>query len=1049
MSSPTGLRLELSTRLAPSATASVGALLAPFGYGGQRWPSRLKTRLTLTAEAHRLDLLSNTPLGPEVSLASGPAGRFWIQHDARVFIAIPDQQPSGAASGAGPSVKRSAAGTSKPEDPESSAGGYLTATLTDPASGRSVRITAEPNPKWRIPELAGPLLDALLGGAGGDLPPGLDRHAWAGQLAEAGLPGRIRIEEVGTDGESALLSETRVTRLEHLPLPAAEFGPPRGYRSWKPNRKDVDGPTGKPGAGETAAPTHPVDVASGSAGVRRKPSDGNDREVPDPPPPAPAPRPRAGVTHRPRIGFRLEQRLLNHVAGLFNAAITPIRTITIAQGEIVLDWLAQLRADVGSRGAAAPGTAIFQLLHDVTLPGPRQSPRPDPANDFGLFNCRGLIDQLALRDAEQRIRSGTYPATVVTTFNQSMRQTIAVAATNWDLLPDAVKARLAFELVRREYGVVRIPYPTGTTVDKPILGLLHVAVSDIAGTLTLPRAPATPSASPFNPLLTLTAGFGGTITGSLSLGTLSAQATVNRWPSPELGIMMAGAVLGSALVPGFGPLLATLGALSLFLSLDRVNASINATGLTAALTIRFIQDARGIFVPTVSCVLSGTVTFGWATVVPTGIHQILSAIEQGILGALRGTIMVAIADKIAAEVHGVLSRVLGAGFPATALRLGLPVSGGARGGVAGVYTYLEAELDPARNPRLAVTTVLTPAHLEAAQHADAVRAVPQLSADHYASLSFDENFLNMALSGMRLSGLLDWLWAGPGWDALKPLVPTPFPRTGVVRLRLRAESGPAMTLTTSVPPGAVSHGAVSVDYLLAFEEGDGRQLATVRFGVRALGQLVLASAVRPGDGWGPVDLRTLPSRAFDLLLAADGAVCTPVDASLTTTQEVRTVRIERNSAGKPQRFVDVELIDSEQAVPVTPALGAALAPLLRQVVTDAWSARRLQRSPRRDGVPAPASGPRIIDPVTELLYRLDGGDPDQVGDVPHARVAIGLERRLAHFHLGHGGMATLFLNPSAGVVPMIADATAASIAAVVLGGIRVQASSTSLRNLSL
>ena len=1063
MKNPTdrrGARCNVTTRLDPAARDQIRGFLARLGLPDADLNAAVRLRLTVAPGLRRVDFLSKAPFGTNLTLVAGPERAFWMNHKAKAFVALDRPRAPGAPPAADPSQPDLRSLRSRGPDAGAqqtgsrpSAGGDASCppahavTVTDPGSGQSVRVSIETNPKWRAPETGGPLLEALVGGLDGEMPAGLVLEPLLSAIVEGGFPSSIRWESLDAHGEvTGTLSETRITGFEDVSLGSGDFEPPRGYRPWSLASKAP----AKSAPGFTRMPPRPVDVpavpVSQDVGVKRQGLDDDPmgRDVPDgPPPPPPPPPPRPTQTGSPRIGLRIEQLLLTHMSGLFNSAVTPIKKISIGQGEIVFDWLGQLRDDVARRGSGAPGTAVFQLLHDVALPNPRVVPPPTPASDFGTFRCRGLVDQMAIRDAEARFRAGTYPGTILQVMTPATKARMTFAGTNWDALLDIDKARLTFELIRSEYGALRIPFPTGTPAGRPAFGLVNFRADDIAGALTLPPLPPpTAGMPPFNPLLMLTAGAGGTITGTLAIGTLGVTATIARWPTADFWLIYLGGIFVAPLVPTLAWVIPIIGTLGVFVLTDVVKASITTTSLSASLTITFTQDATGVFVPTASCVLGGSATFGWASIVPTGIHQILALIEQGIMNMLSGAMFTALRDGIASGVTSAVRHALGAGFPATALRLGLPIAGGTRGGRSGAFTYLEASLDLSRDPRYQMSALATPTPLETAQDLDSRRAVP-FGADYYGSLSMDQNFVNAALIGMRIGGLFHRT-SGPGSVAsLTALMPPPLPGSTTTRVSFTVESGPALTLDTQQAVGRMNHGTLTMGYVLTCVGATGT-LATLRFRVDTVAALVLGSAFAPGEGTALVRIQTVPDRAFDVLMQSPGAVITPISLDLITTQKVVTQSWELDDRGKPHKVTEVDYVQASTSVPVTAALAQSLDPLLRAVVATGLFERALSRAPRFDGVPA-ATPPNAADPVTMFRYPLDDRDPDAVSSiVPHVRSALGLERGLAHFHVGlSGGLGLAFLPASAGsTIPMLAT-MASTFSGGILTQVKVRASTRS------
>src|SRR5215211_2576954 len=1056
-----GLRCTVSWMLSPNRLEYLVANSRYAGLLNLDAPTEQRTSVALTASGRRLDLDSTTLFGgAQASFIEDADHIIWLQHEARVYVKLERAQLPAQ------KFEEPLILTTEPQLEES------TITLADGRLGHAVSLTFTDlralgryrhrlvlDPAIDAGELSVRLVEHLLGDGGSHATSGYPLQTILDLVGSAGFPVASVVEIIDEDGR--VQGELGGFSVENVVLEEAQdewFQVPPGYRPVQEARSEDDDEHRETPEIECFTRLEPFWIETesrdgmpddddsnhgGEASLRMAlPADRIDNGDGPDEEPEPTKPPKPPTTSQATYGLRLEQRLFDDLRMLVKQALGPLAGRTFAlswNAGLLVDWLPQLRASVvassGSSGTPPIGlsTSLFCLLHDVEPPAlPRNSTLPSVnVDDWGTIRGRGLLDCLAMTRAQELVEAGGLTGGMRVRLPSAVQASLATAVlapagTRWDSLTSEEQLQVMLAVLLEEYGAPRVRLETekdGQLVPLRLTfdweNLVAGEVVEYRGTLTLP--PSAAGAPGVCPLVTaLRCRSNGAIDGSLMLGSISLNGRLNRRPGTSFALLLGAGALVALVFPFLSWVLPMLSAIGVFVALDTARLSMSLSGITANFTVSFTRDPNGVFQPSVTVNLTGRVDVGLSSDVPTGIHQVVDAVLENVARSER-----LLLDLLQARLQRALTQLvrqsLGSGFPASMLRLGVPIVGGKRGGRDDQYVYLEATLAAPAN--LNVPMVNVPADTEARLSSDLKRLSGRTDTRHYLSLVSSQNTINVLLAVLWRSGVFDGKITDPmARNALKALTKPPYPSgASVLRASVRAVSPPRCTLVRATPTETSEHGQFELNASLALEpHTDDRYEWTLV--LRTLAQTVVGSAL--ASSMPHVQIGTAFVQPLDVL--ADLALATAQVDGLKRVQTIRrkvtTTETTMDSKGHPKTgTITVEEIEElETPFTLAPQEAAQHAPLALEALPRLLGQRDTRRVPRRDGVlssgaPSPSA---IIDPITlqTYLFTTDpkvSDDPDDAFDgsppAAYTSVDLGFDGGLLFQHLSLGGQVVSFL----------------------------------------
>lgn len=985
-----------------------------------------RAHITLTADARRLDLDDATLFGTRASFIETAEQVVWLQHEARVFCQI------GCDAVPGPRFERPLVPTAEPHVEMDAVPGAdrrrfyaVSLTLVDPHTGDRYRHSLMLDPSVAAGDLGVRLLELLLGDAECHATSGYPLAAIAEVVARIGCPIASTIEIV--DANNCVRSELGSFQIHELVLESVSdevFGIPADYR-------DVREACRVASADDTARPGftrldpvwidtgwRPSDVDGGLKGTTLRMLSGGypDREID-----VETEQPERPVTTTQAVyGLRIEQRLLDDTRTLVNRALGPFAGATFPLSSttgLVVDWLPRLRAGVlasrDSNGVPARGlgTFLFSLLHDVEPPAlPRTSLLPSVnVARWGTIRGRGLLDRMAKKRAQELVQSSALTPAMLARLPASVVTRLTAAGTNWGGLTPTDRLQIMLAVLLEEFGAPRVSLPG--KIEFNWEDLVVGEFTNYTGTLTFP--PAALDAPGICPLITSLRCRYGRIEGSLMLGGITLTGELNRRPGTTYLLMIGASALATLIFPALWWVVPLLGAIGVFVALDTATLALSITDVTANLTGRFVRMPNGVFQLRFDVDVTGGMSTSLTSNVPTGIHQVVDAVVTAVANS--GRILL---DRFQAELQSELTKLvrgfLGDGFPASLLRLGVPITGGSIGGRDDQYTYIEAMIAAPAN--LHIPMIRVPADTEARLSNDLQRLSGRTDARHYLSLVSSQNTINLILAALWRAGAFNARIINSGVrNALKALARPPYPSgANVLRAAVFVVGLPQLSLMQATPIG--EHGIVELKALLRLEPHvDDLYEWTVTWRARA--QTVIGSVLASRTPL--VQITTALDQPLDLL--ANLAAATAQVEGLKRIYLIRRTVTEEftDEFGKPQTITYQETEENETPFALSAQDAAQHVPLLLEAMRHALAVRDVHRSPRRDGVRANGAFSGTADSITLQSYILDGTDPDDAlppvasqAPAAYIRGDLGFDSGLLFQHLLLSGKVLSIFDPA-------------------------------------
>lgn len=1005
--------------------------------GGQQ-----RARVTITSTARRVDFEGETLFGSAVSLVDNGATVTCLDHARREKLTIEhDWVPT--ARFESPVVAVSEPSLEPATLPDGWPGAVIVVLLEEPAMGSRYRHRLLVDPGERPGSLAVRLLELLLGDAAVHAASGYPFEIVTRLLEETGAPAGGTMDLLNPEGEVVgELGGFRITEL-HLGAGAGPQDLDGGeYRDLRTTDRAGElaarleageSPTDLPSTRiESRTFTQMLDAtvddtpgASGSEEMAQPIRNGGGRDGggggDNRPPPPPRP-PQPPMTMEAAFGLLLEQRLLDELLNIINRGLGPLAGTSFgfnATSGLAIDWLAKAQASVlawrdTQTGEPIParglGALLYCLLHDEEPPAVGRGYMGPSARVAGgdTIRGRGLLDREAMKDAKRRVVSGTLTSAMLARLPSSVRTALTAAGTDWGALSPSDRLQVAFAVLMETYGTLILPSPLLTTFSYNADNLIVGGLTNWTGTFTLPPAPV-PAMPGACPLVTSLRCRTNGIDGRLMLGRITLTGTLIRRLGSTTELVLALAPIVPLFFPEFTWVLPLLAGIALFVALDSATVTMSLSGISADWQLRFVSDGTGILQPRIALTLTASMTASIVSNIPTGINQIVDLVLTAVANSGR-LLLDTLGTALGNRLTRVVREAFGGGFPAALFNLGVPITSSQVAGSDDHHLYLESRLVAPPYTTVPMRSVRADARNAAVQ--DANRLVSADPQRHYLSIVSSENTINVLLAAAFRRGEFNVQIFDPGTrNTLRMLAPPPYPSAPVHKARVFVAAPPRLMLAQGVPVVGMEHGTLVTSMLLALE-ADADHRYEWAFQLTAPTQVVIGSA--SASTTPKVQLQTGYLQPIDVLL--DLAQATAQVTSLQAVEITRHTVTETTTdpRGHPVTRTYEETEETSTSYALTPQAAASHAPLALAAARFAFRARDTRRSPRKDGVSGNGAPVGPADPITQLTYRFDAGDPDGTNATntdAYVVADLGFVGGLLFHHVSLIGRSVVWLDP--------------------------------------
>lgn len=450
------------------------------------------------------------------------------------------------------------------------------------------------------------------------------------------------------------------------------------------------------------------------------------------------------ATYGSQVASEFEQQLADDLRFVVNQISSRLSGFSGTGGNLRIDWLDQFK---DFSDGLTDGDGLYCLLRDE--PDPVSTDPEEQLGGNGLLDAQieRMARALLVNSSASDITSVPVPAGSFSLAGQLILPAPLAASISGILSDTAIDPGDRYDSLaaddQRDYrelyltqkiGSVDLNYPASTGTQTIFHDLLKFRVDNIEFDIRIDNSEV---------IETFTVG-NNSIHLLVRLPNASGSAFTTRWPSTLYWVVLGVSGIGCLFVPALCALLPFVAAVGAFLLLDAAFVSIEFSDIEADINIDFAPDANGVLQPNTVFTLDMDTSVFYASVIPTGIHQILSAIYS-IVGSHTDLILNLIESQLNSKVNDFVQNDLRLTYPPQFGPVPLVGLSSFAGGIDEDHLYLEAELNAGLlgiiNPYITqVDTDINARLLDYRtefQSADATRSLR-----HYKGFVLSQNFIN-------------------------------------------------------------------------------------------------------------------------------------------------------------------------------------------------------------------------------------------------------------------------------------------------------------------
>ena len=277
----------------------------------------------------------------------------------------------------------------------------------------------------------------------------------------------------------------------------------------------------------------------------------------------------------------------------------------------------QFKAHADALGAGDPGGGLYDLLHD------------EHATSVSYTQKLGMLDKLAVSSLSKLLASGNNlaslhlsPALQAVVDNVIANGAIA-SEDRFSSLPEDQRGLLVDAYVFKGIGTISLSYPSSTPSFTIFYDLLKVKLTDIDFDIRINNTEVFSTLDFDSDSIHLV----------IDLPDASGNAWVSRWVTGKYLAVTAITAIACFLFPFTCFLMGMAILVGIFIGLDLAYVSLELAKLKVDSHIRLVPNPSNVLQPDVQLTLDADVSASYISVVPTGIHQILSLIYTIVLDA--------------------------------------------------------------------------------------------------------------------------------------------------------------------------------------------------------------------------------------------------------------------------------------------------------------------------------------------------------------------------------------------------------------------------------
>lgn len=320
-------------------------------------------------------------------------------------------------------------------------------------------------------------------------------------------------------------------------------------------------------------------------------------------------------TYGATIANLIDEKLLDDLKFFVNGISKRLTGFISTGGNLDLNWMDQFKTHADALSDTDPGGGLYELLHD------------DELTDASHVEKLGLLDKLALSslstllaDGDRLLNLSLDPALQVAVDNMIANTSVA-PQDRFSSLTVEEKGLLIDAYVFKGIGTIKLTYPSTTGTQTVFYDLVNVRMDNIKFDIKINNMEVIPVLE-FD---------GDSVHLVISLPDASGEAWTSRWPTVKYWGLVGLGVVSCIFFPATCFLMEMAILVGIFLALDLAYVSLELADLMVDSHIRLIPNGSNMLQPDVDLTIDATVSAFYMSVLPTGIHQILSLIYTIIL----------------------------------------------------------------------------------------------------------------------------------------------------------------------------------------------------------------------------------------------------------------------------------------------------------------------------------------------------------------------------------------------------------------------------------
>jgi hypothetical protein len=322
-------------------------------------------------------------------------------------------------------------------------------------------------------------------------------------------------------------------------------------------------------------------------------------------------------TYGALIANVVDEKLLDDVKFLVNGISKRLTGFSGTAGTLDLNWMDQFKTHADALGDTDPGGGLYTLLHDEELTSATHTEK------LGLLDKLAFSTLSSLLAAGDRLLDLSLDATLQAAVDAIIADTSVLPEDRFISLTVEQQGQLIDIYVFDGIGNIKLTYPSSTGAQTIFFGLVDVQLDNITFDIDINNTEIISTFDFDSDSIHLV----------ISLPDASGEAWASRWPTLKYWLYAGLTVVSCFLFPGTCFLISMALAVGVFLLMDFAYVSLELADLVVDSHIRLVPNGSNVLQPEATLTLDATVSAFYMSVIPTGVHQILSLIYDIILNA--------------------------------------------------------------------------------------------------------------------------------------------------------------------------------------------------------------------------------------------------------------------------------------------------------------------------------------------------------------------------------------------------------------------------------